>query len=125
MSVSRDSSTIGMYPVSRCHSAAISGRARKRNSSAQASWRSLESERTIARPAPPVGTSVGVWTCPGMKAHPTSKDESAVRPVSDAVDARMRSEEHTSELQSRGHLVCRLLLEKKKKLTGIDDFQEG
>src|SRR5207253_5422213 len=28
---------------------------------------------------------------------------------------RSRSEEHTSELQSRGHLVCRLLLEKKKK----------
>src|SRR5439155_13454908 len=27
-----------------------------------------------------------------------------------------RSEEHTSELQSRGHLVCRLLLEKKKKM---------
>src|SRR5207253_9490286 len=29
--------------------------------------------------------------------------------------ALQRSEEHTSELQSRGHLVCRLLLEKKKK----------
>src|SRR5207253_9995984 len=28
-----------------------------------------------------------------------------------------RSEEHTSELQSRGHLVCRLLLEKKKQLS--------
>src|SRR5690625_7870986 len=28
--------------------------------------------------------------------------------------AAVRSEEHTSELQSRGHLVCRLLLEKKK-----------
>src|SRR5437660_5511846 len=28
-----------------------------------------------------------------------------------------RSEEHTSELQSRGHLVCRLLLEKKKNNT--------
>src|SRR5207253_9808707 len=28
---------------------------------------------------------------------------------------RKRSEEHTSELQSRGHLVCRLLLEKKNK----------
>src|SRR5690625_6203488 len=28
--------------------------------------------------------------------------------------AEYRSEEHTSELQSRGHLVCRLLLEKKK-----------
>src|SRR5207253_6507360 len=39
----------------------------------------------------------------------------------DAVEAAvgerqtLRSEEHTSELQSRGHLVCRLLLEKKKK----------
>src|SRR3989449_2967123 len=30
-----------------------------------------------------------------------------------------RSEEHTSELQSRLHLVCRLLLEKKKKTTNI------
>src|SRR3712207_7433508 len=31
--------------------------------------------------------------------------------------ALTRSEEHTSELQSRQYLVCRLLLEKKKKLT--------
>src|SRR2546429_2343254 len=31
------------------------------------------------------------------------------------VTSFMRSEEHTSELQSRLHLVCRLLLEKKKK----------
>src|SRR2546429_3508056 len=31
-----------------------------------------------------------------------------------------RSEEHTSELQSRLHLVCRLLLEKKKKILLID-----
>src|SRR5690554_5312682 len=30
-----------------------------------------------------------------------------------------RSEEHTSELQSRPHLVCRLLLEKKKKINKI------
>src|SRR5690625_6609007 len=29
----------------------------------------------------------------------------------------LRSEEHTSELQSRGHLVCRLLLEKKKNIS--------
>src|SRR5207253_10940914 len=36
------------------------------------------------------------------------------------VDQGWRSEEHTSELQSRGHLVCRLLLEKKKKNTEID-----
>src|SRR2546422_5937196 len=31
----------------------------------------------------------------------------------------VRSEEHTSELQSRLHLVCRLLLEKKKKYDGL------
>src|SRR5690625_6777017 len=30
------------------------------------------------------------------------------------LNEKTRSEEHTSELQSRGHLVCRLLLEKKK-----------
>src|SRR3712207_8882839 len=33
-----------------------------------------------------------------------------------------RSEEHTSELQSRQYLVCRLLLEKKKKKTTFTDF---
>src|SRR3989442_10705856 len=31
----------------------------------------------------------------------------------------MRSEEHTSELQSRPHLVCRLLLEKKKNFSSV------
>src|SRR2546429_6491632 len=35
--------------------------------------------------------------------------------TSGAVNLAERSEEHTSELQSRLHLVCRLLLEKKKK----------
>src|SRR5690625_6952168 len=34
-------------------------------------------------------------------------------------DIVSRSEEHTSELQSRGHLVCRLLLEKKKTKNNI------
>src|SRR2546425_3039186 len=33
----------------------------------------------------------------------------------------MRSEEHTSELQSLAYLVCRLLLEKKKKTTNSSD----
>src|SRR5690625_2706177 len=33
-----------------------------------------------------------------------------------------RSEEHTSELQSRGHLVCRLLLEKKKSINRLENF---
>src|SRR2546429_4083282 len=34
----------------------------------------------------------------------------------ESVGRRVRSEEHTSELQSRLHLVCRLLLEKKKNI---------
>src|SRR2546429_5528036 len=37
-----------------------------------------------------------------------------------AVQHPERSEEHTSELQSRLHLVCRLLLEKKKITTPLD-----
>src|SRR3712207_7502684 len=45
------------------------------------------------------------------RSRPTAPDRAAVR------SARgVRSEEHTSELQSRQYLVCRLLLEKKKKL---------
>src|SRR5690625_5906521 len=36
-------------------------------------------------------------------------------PASAVARPALRSEEHTSELQSRGHLVCRLLLEKKKQ----------
>src|SRR5258705_6957458 len=36
------------------------------------------------------------------------------------LQVRHRSEEHTSELQSLRHLVCRLLLEKKKKTHGLD-----
>src|SRR3712207_7503978 len=41
----------------------------------------------------------------------------AVPSMSTGVRAGSRSEEHTSELQSRQYLVCRLLLEKKKKKT--------
>src|SRR3712207_7833265 len=36
----------------------------------------------------------------------------------------LRSEEHTSELQSRQYLVCRLLLEKKKKNTTTKNMQQ-
>src|SRR2546425_4936311 len=39
----------------------------------------------------------------------------ADRALGQRVDERTRSEEHTSELQSLAYLVCRLLLEKKKK----------
>src|SRR5438046_3843698 len=39
-------------------------------------------------------------------------------PLAEAVEGLSRSEEHTSELQSLTNLVCRLLLEKKKKKQG-------
>src|SRR6266508_1353149 len=59
--------------------------------------------------------------------RPASRSASIVRApstVSASEDvicayAALRSEEHTSELQSRGHLVCRLLLEKKKRTKDI------
>src|SRR2546430_15263475 len=52
---------------------------------------------------------------PGMGIAPLGEMRASVlqRPARDA--GRLRSEEHTSELQSQSNLVCRLLLEKKKK----------
>src|SRR3712207_7386765 len=50
--------------------------------------------------------SISSWICRGSRGTATDCQTSA-RPA--------RSEEHTSELQSRQYLVCRLLLEKKKK----------
>src|SRR5207253_10846733 len=47
------------------------------------------------------------------RSNGSSTSPTSVREVEEPFD---RSEEHTSELQSRGHLVCRLLLEKKKQL---------
>src|SRR2546422_8505281 len=47
-----------------------------------------------------------------VMASPASQPRASVVAPTSAVQ---RSEEHTSELQSRLHLVCRLLLEKKKK----------
>src|SRR2546422_7727557 len=48
------------------------------------------------------------WRANSKLARPTAQPKSKARAG--------RSEEHTSELQSRLHLVCRLLLEKKKKI---------
>src|SRR5436309_7593996 len=55
-------------------------------------------------------------------------DHQVLRRLLDVQDPRpgghpLRSEEHTSELQSRENLVCRLLLEKKKKLRVSDRFE--
>src|SRR2546422_2982233 len=53
------------------------------------------------------------------------KDRSLVggdfEPPRTPVETTLRSEEHTSELQSRLHLVCRLLLEKKKETSHPSD----
>src|SRR2546430_12315293 len=51
---------------------------------------------------------LGVYAAPGTEAE--SDGNEATNPVT----AEVRSEEHTSELQSQSNLVCRLLLEKKK-----------
>src|SRR5947209_15392608 len=59
-----------------------------------------------------------IYTLSLHDALPISKDIGAgAWPVDRGEDQRLfyRSEEHTSELQSRQYLVCRLLLEKKKK----------
>src|SRR5439155_19834109 len=54
----------------------------------------------------------GAFRPPGCLPSPARRVTRVL--TSRAGDGR-RSEEHTSELQSRGHLVCRLLLEKKKR----------
>src|SRR5207253_11080174 len=53
------------------------------------------------------------WASPPGSTSSTKRTPAPVT-ISCIPPARARSEEHTSELQSRGHLVCRLLLEKKK-----------
>src|SRR2546427_8164689 len=56
----------------------------------------------------------GCRRIPAMRSRPAESDELAER-VRRVLDVEVRSEEHTSELQSQSNLVCRLLLEKKKK----------
>src|SRR5438270_9610209 len=51
----------------------------------------------------------------GRHRHPDDGSSMAVAATNGFTCAANRSEEHTSELQSQSNLVCRLLLEKKKK----------
>src|SRR5437870_10691839 len=65
---------------------------------------------------PQITDTVDALTTPACRTCPLDHESSGLLPA--LVAARClsrRSEEHTSELQSRGHLVCRLLLEKKKQ----------
>src|SRR5690606_39401883 len=63
----------------------------------------ISSDRTRARAAAPSGAAASTGSAISGRATRSGGGEAA------------RSEEHTSELQSRENLVCRLLLEKKKK----------
>src|SRR2546422_5093688 len=54
-------------------------------------------------------------TCTSYCSPPSLYVVTAAPPTRSRSASAARSEEHTSELQSRLHLVCRLLLEKKKK----------
>src|SRR5438309_9159415 len=65
------------------------------------SWRGAPAARGRAARAPGSRRSAAPGTAARSRTAPTDF-------------ARLRSEEHTSELQSQFHLVCRLLLEKKK-----------
>src|SRR2546429_3307070 len=83
-----DTATTEIYTLSLHDALPISTSCPTRRSAPRGPWAPAPSRRTT--PDMPSGTAI-----PGC--------------------SRRRSEEHTSELQSRLHLVCRLLLEKKKK----------
>src|SRR5690625_1694456 len=75
-------------------------------------------EQPVVYAAPPAETAV---VAPAAAPAAGADAAPAAEPAEEQYDGHTvlapmvgRSEEHTSELQSRGHLVCRLLLEKKK-----------
>src|SRR5437870_6701984 len=84
----------------------------------------FRSSRATCASAVRSGTTGESFTVMGFVVAPRQRRTSSRTPSAVAPNSRppalvfgqdARSEEHTSELQSRGHLVCRLLLEKKKK----------
>src|SRR5438876_2388491 len=83
------------------------------------------SQRALARQAGVALSTIYLLEA-GKTDHATFK---VMRAVSDALGAppesiaEFRSEEHTSELQSPVHLVCRLLLEKKQQRDTLDDHR--
>src|SRR5207253_10149203 len=83
-------------------------------------WLQRQLDRIVAEP-----TDADIWRSVELARHPDRPYtlDYVERMLEDFVELHgdrgraddARSEEHTSELQTRGHLVCRLLLEKKKK----------
>src|SRR3712207_7127415 len=64
--------------------------------------------------------SVNTSRCVGDRRPTARRSRSRDSPATTASSGSSRSEEHTSELQSRQYLVCRLLLEKKKNVLSIE-----
>src|SRR5439155_3089164 len=84
-------------------------------------WLAAESEEDFARRVETMGVEIEKSSAAGKEQEELNSliapDDNAIRLERrfETLSVPGRSEEHTSELQSRGHLVCRLLLEKKKK----------
>src|SRR5690625_6544490 len=74
-------------------------------------------------------TFLAIMTTQGLENYLVTPDtdsmNKAALSAAHAVTGKLRSEEHTSELQSRGHLVCRLRLEKKNKNTDTELERHG
>src|SRR2546421_9427269 len=91
---------------------------RRKGLCARSSAVSASNQSSVVMPRPPFRRPDYIERAPSPAAG--SRDARGRPPVTGGVlervgEANQRSEEHTSELQSRSDLVCRLLLEKKKK----------
>src|SRR2546429_5388665 len=85
---------------------------------AQTSDQTSPSSSTPAASSPAASPSDSpAQTSPAQTSPSTPDQSSSAQGSASAASQDGRSEEHTSELQSRLHLVCRLLLEKKKTHT--------
>src|SRR5690554_7739725 len=77
------------------------------------------SSAQLARPSPMSEAS------PSIPSEPATNSQYRAEPARYWEFVAGRSEEHTSELQSRPHLVCRLLLEKKKTGSGTPPLRQA
>src|SRR5260370_11178415 len=73
--------------------------------------------RSAVLPARSMASTWSTWEPVSLMRVPDAKVEPSSRICDTGSHVLQRSEEHTSELQSHLNLVCRLLLEKKKKRT--------
>src|SRR2546426_1904959 len=87
-----------------------------RRSSTVISCATFDKSGPVDSPRPPTMWQVAHCPWPKKNCSPATASPGTVRSAADTFsECTKRSEEHTSELQSPCNLVCRLLLEKKKK----------